>query len=91
MHHRPVAPHLLGIADDAVGQILSGGADGGERRAQLVRDRGHECHLLAGQGPGAMARHREERRAPAEQGEDAETDREVPPRVFATAALNEPA
>ena len=37
------------IADHAVGEVAGGRVDHGHRRAQLVRHRGHELHLLPGE------------------------------------------
>ena len=79
-HHRPVASHLLGVADDAVGEVLS--RRSGSRQAACAaraRPRPRTVICCRARARRAMARHREECRAPAEQGEDAETDGEVPP------------
>ena len=63
--------------DDAVGEVLGGRADHGERRAQLVRDSGHELHLLPGQPLRAPGGQHQQAHAGAEQAEHARADQEV--------------
>ena len=48
LNRRAVGLHAPRIAHEAVGQIHSGCANHGHRRAQLVRNRGHEIELLPG-------------------------------------------
>ena len=76
---RSVALHLRGIGDDAVREVLAGGADGGERGVQLVGDARDELDLLACQIAGALRADGEHDRGGPEQGEDAEADRQVAP------------
>ena len=82
--HVAVALHLLRVGDDAVGEVLGGRADHGERRAQLVRHAGDELHLLRGEAPGAAGRDQHQPHARAEQQQHAEADEQVAQRARAT-------
>ena len=49
------------VVDDAVGEVLGGGSDDRERRAELVRDRRDEFHLLLREPLRAAGRQEQQR------------------------------
>ena len=73
----PVLLHARGIRDEAVGEVLRRGANHRHRRAQLVRDRGDELHLLARESLGALGGDGEHRDAGEHQQQHTEAEREV--------------
>lgn len=64
--------HAARISDHALSQIVAGGLNDGERRAQFVRDASHEFHLLCGQTTGALRCKQEHCHAAREDQEHAE-------------------
>ncbi len=75
--HRAVARHLVALGDDAVGEVLPGRGERGQRRVELVRDAGDELELLHAQPLRAPRQHREQHEAAEEEGEDGEADGEI--------------
>src|SRR6185437_15663728 len=71
------------VADDAVGEVIRGGANDGERRAQLVRHGGDELELLPREIVRAPRRGDEKSHADRQQSEHAGADEKIaPPRVI---------
>ena len=79
LHDLAVLLHAVGVADHALRQVLRGRADHGDRRAQLVRDAGHELHLLAASRCARRDAWRQQRHADRQQQQHAEADAQVAP------------
>ena len=75
--HLAVALDALGVANDALRQVLGGRPDDGDRRAQFVRDAGDELHLLFGESLGAARGDRQQADADREQHQHAEAECQV--------------
>ncbi len=86
-HQLAVAADLRLVVHDAVSQVLGGRSDHGERRAQLVRDGGHELHLLLGQPLRAPGREHQQAHAGAEQAEHARADEQIAASLRADRSL----
>ena len=94
----PFAAHQLAVLADlrvvvhhAVGEVVGGRADDGQRRPQLVRDGRDELHLLARQLLRAARGEDEKADADAEDAEDAGADEQVAAaRPRSTAASSDP-
>src|SRR5262249_56619341 len=76
-HQLAVLPHATFVPDDAVGEVLAGGPDRGERGAQLVCDAGDELDLPPGELPRAVGRDEERRDRQRQEQQDPEADGEV--------------
>jgi hypothetical protein len=67
----------LRIADHAVGEIARSGANHGHRRAQLMRDRRDEFHLLPRKLLRPARRHRDQSDDHGQQHQDARADHQI--------------
>ena len=74
-----VHAHLLEALHDAVRQVLGRRLDDRDRRAQLVRHRGHELHLPLAEALRAHGREDHEQHGRDQQQQDPEGDRQVAP------------
>ena len=72
-----VPPRLVALVDDTGGQILRRRSNHRQRRAQLVRDGGHEVHLLRRQFFGAARVEQDETGAGRQHAENAEAQPQV--------------
>src|SRR5262249_34072045 len=76
-HQLAVLPHATFVPDDAVGEVLAGGPDRGERGAQLVGAAGDDLDLPPGEPPRAVGRDEERRDRQRQEQQDPEADGEV--------------
>ena len=74
---RPYSRAVAGVGDDSRRQVVAGGTDDGEGRAQVVRNAGHELDLPVGQAARALGGDDDQDGAGEEQGENASAHREI--------------
>ena len=76
--HRPVLLQLLRRVDHAARDVVGRRSDDRQRRAELVRHRGHEVHLQPCDALRANGGHDEHRQAQHQQEQGGEADGEPP-------------